>query len=844
VIARAPIPGLDARVFEANQLTPDGARQFVSELLAGDDTLLPEAVSLADLAQGSPLMAFLLVEEAKRRRADPNWLQTLSATTVPGFLESKYQRLDETSKSLLRRVALLHLEEEIDADAAAALLEVDAAAASDPLSAVQGMFGASKTRVDRAVRDFAEKKLREVEPDRIPALHASIRRWRAERYGVLPRARLTRDYWTTKDMLGYRPYANAISAFIRHRDTFPPLTIGIKGPWGAGKTSLMRMVQMELDPRDLQGNQHEIRLTEESRAALRRWGRRPRPEDRITMGELLDRAGTSPDSATFRSAELRAQVTASGRPRTDWRPTVWFNPWMYQNSEQVWAGLASQVISQVTRRLATGDRERFWLLLNLTRLDGEALRRSIYKLMLGRLLPTVLGLILLTVIAVPFLAARLIPHTVVLGVGSFYLVVASLLQILFFLRGSASSSFNQLLRQPAVQGFPAELGATLAASLSDPEYAAKAGFLHVVQEDVRHILDLVATPQQPLVVFVDDLDRCSPGTVTEVIEAINLFLAGEFPNCIFVMAMEPELLAAHVEVVYKDLIEVLKDGGRNASWSTLGWHFLDKIVQLPLSLPPVADKGYLDGYMRDLLDMRPLTIRDGTAGASGLSAPGSALGSAGTPLARASWGSGTGEATSPAQDPGVDSLLAVNTDLADELEQAIRLKDPSIDDLPNVGMEAQREVTGQAGPMLQETIVAIDRVFADLYSDAAAWTAISSMLPRFGSSNPRDLKRYLNLFRFYAFIAQRRHLDGITPPSAQQIAKATALAIRWPQLLTALGANRGTDKIIRRLEAACRDAEEWHKELEDAGLPAGDYTELQEFLATGEPVSDAAALLF
>ncbi|MFC7643536.1 P-loop NTPase fold protein [Streptosporangium lutulentum] len=42
---------------------------------------------------------------------------------------------------------------------------------------------------------------------------------------------------------------------------------------------------------------------------------------------------------------------------------------------------------------------------------------------------------------------------------------------------------------------------------------------------MRQVLDLVATEERPLVVFVDDLDRCSPGTVAQVIEAINLFLA-------------------------------------------------------------------------------------------------------------------------------------------------------------------------------------------------------------------------------------------------------------------------------------------------------------------------------
>lgn len=47
-----------------------------------------------------------------------------------------------------------------------------------------------------------------------------------------PEPTASNDYWTTVDDLGYQPYAIAISEFIRHEDTAPPLTIGVKGPWG------------------------------------------------------------------------------------------------------------------------------------------------------------------------------------------------------------------------------------------------------------------------------------------------------------------------------------------------------------------------------------------------------------------------------------------------------------------------------------------------------------------------------------------------------------------------------------------------------------------------------------
>jgi hypothetical protein len=59
--------------------------------------------------------------------------------------------------------------------------------------------------------------------------------------------KIVTDIWNREDQLGYAAYARALGALITHHETMPPLTIGIKAPWGAGKTSLMRMVQALLD---------------------------------------------------------------------------------------------------------------------------------------------------------------------------------------------------------------------------------------------------------------------------------------------------------------------------------------------------------------------------------------------------------------------------------------------------------------------------------------------------------------------------------------------------------------------------------------------------------------------
>jgi hypothetical protein len=76
----------------------------------------------------------------------------------------------------------------------------------------------------------------------------------------LPTTSLISDIWSVDDKLGYQPFADAIAVFLLHKDTRPPLTVGIRAPWGAGKTSLMRMIRNALDPPGDDGKRSAVRL--------------------------------------------------------------------------------------------------------------------------------------------------------------------------------------------------------------------------------------------------------------------------------------------------------------------------------------------------------------------------------------------------------------------------------------------------------------------------------------------------------------------------------------------------------------------------------------------------------
>jgi len=55
------------------------------------------------------------------------------------------------------------------------------------------------------------------------------------------------DNETTLDLLGFRVHANLIRSVVTNPDLLP-VTIGVFGDWGGGKTSIMKMLESDLDP--------------------------------------------------------------------------------------------------------------------------------------------------------------------------------------------------------------------------------------------------------------------------------------------------------------------------------------------------------------------------------------------------------------------------------------------------------------------------------------------------------------------------------------------------------------------------------------------------------------------
>jgi hypothetical protein len=184
----------------------------------------------------------------------------------------------------------------------------------------------------------------------------------------------------------------------------------------------------------------------------------------------------------------------------------------------------------------------------------------------------------------------------------------------------------------------------------------------------------------------------------------------------------------------------------------------------------------------------------------------------------------------------------------DVAQREIRRRGPTVDTLRQVALDVQLDLIGKQPPMTAAVRAAAERVFSGLYRDADFQDVLTDGVSALHSTSPREIKRYVNLFRFYTFVAHGLRVDGVVEITTEQTAKLAAFAIRWPQVVSLLG-DTGSGHPLARLENAARaDDEEWLSVLRDVlpgigeKLPAW-APELRSFLSTGPQIARVAAHL-
>jgi hypothetical protein len=129
-------------------------------------------------------------------------------------------------------------------------------------------------------------------------------------------------------------------------------------------------------------------------------------------------------------------------------------------------------------------------------------------------------------------------------------------------------------------------------------YAEQLGVVHKAQEDLQRLSDALLNKSDHakkifprgdprIILFIDDLDRCPPDKVVEMLEALQLLVKTEL--FVVVVALDMRYVTLALEDHYKGILEA----GRTPS----GLDYLENMIQLPYRLPPVNKHEAMHQYV-------------------------------------------------------------------------------------------------------------------------------------------------------------------------------------------------------------------------------------------------------
>ena len=384
---------------------------------------------------------------------------------------------------------------------------------------------------------------------------------------------LLSDLPAKRDTLGVKNDAEALARFVLHSQTDPPLTIGIHGPWGKGKSSFMRLV--------------EDALLNKALSDLSKEDSQPINELSRLQGEIFEIEQQLEQAAETEVPQLRVRQLAKGAEYEEKRKhlvepkviTVQFNAWQFEDAKQIWAGLASVISERLERALPwyqhLGMRFRY----------AWKERRS--DLVLNVALPLLLALAILLYLAFggyEQFAASL------KGAGAQDLVLRAVLAALLpfgsllFLIWFTSKQMLSVI-QPLSQ--------RVLSYIELPTYREQMGYQHRVMEDLRFVYGCLRQhhsrrhrgSESKVVVFIDDLDRCSEDKIMEVLQAITLIL-GDSRFFVF-LGMDTEMIYRAVRTHYAS------DQTENELPADFPEEYLHKVIQISFYLPGTSERSRL-----------------------------------------------------------------------------------------------------------------------------------------------------------------------------------------------------------------------------------------------------------
>jgi hypothetical protein len=293
----------------------------------------------------------------------------------------------------------------------------------------------------------------------------------------------------TDDQLGFAKYAYILARFIAHCDT--PMTVGIHGEWGSGKTSLANMIRHFLTPR----NDKAWAADEKLHQILADLAASEHNLDEQLPNELLE------------GLEI-----------------IDFNAWQYASAQSLWRALILRLSQRLEEKSLSVDADEWQRRLYYSvsqeakgeiRLSSTALFAASAQALLA------------------YLGSLVLPST--------WLLLALRAIGVRQPKQFSLSSFDDLFERKKY-------------SLMRKQMESIEEFQSALRQLVDRLLERQSGEplnNRKVIFFIDDLDRCLPTVALEIMETIKTFL--DAPGCVYVLLCDQQLLGQGVKAKFKDL---------------------------------------------------------------------------------------------------------------------------------------------------------------------------------------------------------------------------------------------------------------------------------------------------
>lgn len=453
----------------------------------------------------------------------------------------------------------------------------------------------------------------------------------------------------------------------------------------------------------------------------------PKTKKPITIG--IDAAWGGGKTTLMRLLEKRLSPSKEKGKAHKHINTVWFDAWKYDQQEMLWAAMVLEILEQVRKQFSVKQKTGWFFRLNSKRFDWGTFFLSLFKTILIAFVLSALGFGAFSLL-VSLLGKTWADTLEWLKDYTKVLAALGLVSLLYTI-------FKDVLKLIV---FPFNLGISQYAK--KPNYKERIGFLNKFTEDFKYIISSITQKGEwPLVVFIDDLDRCSPTKSAEVIEAMNLLLDSE--HCVFILGVDTAMLSRSIQAKYKNIQPFFEDS-EYTSRLGLGRHFLEKIIQIDFHIPRPAPKhfsNFIDAQLGQTTSVEKKTTDKEQSEAEN--------------LIQAKQRSGK---------------------TTEKAKEEVVKERPDLEDVINDAVEAVEERTFENDPEVIK--------------------AIKDMTP-YLNYNPRRIKRFINIFRLQALIAHRRGLLE-TRISFDNLARWIVINMRWPEFIGIAVNNHELALSIRR----------------------------------------------